>query len=745
MKFTSLGTLRIPTAKGPGVHADELDSAWETIRGMLSPAAARQLLALDGAGGEGTPRANGRAKKDDDEEEKEDATISTVDLAYPTMLVTGQWGPPPRAKDRNRSLLPVVRSNPDVVKWDVRPFFARMKVLSGILGRMASSAREKYQRAGVTDLRKQGWAWALLQCQADVDWVLAQESAARRGAARVVGARDGKAYSVMGISTGVEGDRRGEAARVAAKGRFYRQPWGIVAAKGNGKLPFAAYSTAPMASCPGAGGCATNVNPSTEKLKGYCYSFKAWRYPDAFARQFRNLLAETTDREFAIMAGGGPEGPVGGSDDGSRDESSLAYVARVKAALTPAGRAARTWHRLVALEVVRALTYRIKGGRGRPGVTGFFRLYVDGDVATEDNILEWMQVCFDIGPGRGRAGGALVSHLPRHIEVYGYSKCWAQFVNARRFSPLPWPSNYSLNMSADSVYRVPGTDGSTPWSSIAEKDLASFKIQQAAWDLPIRRGYFEATDLHQSIRALTESLDPSSPTGFREYTVPPPSQTPFPFDEGRIKTLLTINRDLGTAAGDPARMAVIAQEIANRLGVVWVVSYDTKDDSKQGRIDACGKIRGDLYKAYFAKLMSTTDFGRIVERELAQDSLDRLIPRHDRAAEAQAIAAWKAKSSAKKVAAAVARAVETNTSVASATADTEAKQASPWLSKKYIDKALALSLHEVLWAFGKGGSCPLVCGNCSDATGDAVELESAVHRCASKTTFRGPTIYIGLH
>ena len=50
-------------------------------------------------------------------------------------------------------------------------------------------------------------------------------------------------------------------------------------AKGNGKLPFYAFSTLPEYTCPGAGDC----------LK-WCYSFRAWRYPAAFFRQLQNTI-----------------------------------------------------------------------------------------------------------------------------------------------------------------------------------------------------------------------------------------------------------------------------------------------------------------------------------------------------------------------------------------------------------------------------------------------------------------------
>ena len=48
-------------------------------------------------------------------------------------------------------------------------------------------------------------------------------------------------------------------------------------AKGNSKLPFYAFSVLPGVTCPGAGSC---IN--------YCYSYRAWRYPAAFARQVQN-------------------------------------------------------------------------------------------------------------------------------------------------------------------------------------------------------------------------------------------------------------------------------------------------------------------------------------------------------------------------------------------------------------------------------------------------------------------------
>lgn len=67
----------------------------------------------------------------------------------------------------------------------------------------------------------------------------------------------------------------------------------IFAKDGNGKLPFLAFSSLPGEGfCPGAGDCLT-----------FCYSFRAWRYPAAFARQAQNsVLQQTADGRAAILA-----------------------------------------------------------------------------------------------------------------------------------------------------------------------------------------------------------------------------------------------------------------------------------------------------------------------------------------------------------------------------------------------------------------------------------------------------------
>ena len=97
----------------------------------------------------------------------------------------------------------------------------------------------------------------------------------------------------------------------------------IFALGGNSKLPFVSFSTIPGVTCPGAGDC---IN--------YCYSYRAWRFPMAFARMIQNAYL----MRFA------------------HDQIALAFAA-------------------IAAK--------------RPG--GFdFRLYVDGDFANGGDVAFWM-------------------------------------------------------------------------------------------------------------------------------------------------------------------------------------------------------------------------------------------------------------------------------------------------------------------------------------------------------------------
>ena len=115
---------------------------------------------------------------------------------------------------------------------------------------------------------------------------------------------------------------------------------------GNSKLPYLAFSTLPGTTCPGAGDCLTK--PGREELNGrapnggWCYSFKAWRYPATVRRQVGNTL---------LMA----------SAEGR------AYIAKVFNA----------WAALV------------DGDTGQ----NIVRLYVDGDIHSVETLRFWMELC----------------------------------------------------------------------------------------------------------------------------------------------------------------------------------------------------------------------------------------------------------------------------------------------------------------------------------------------------------------
>jgi hypothetical protein len=76
----------------------------------------------------------------------------------------------------------------------------------------------------------------------------------------------------------------------------------IFALGGNSKLPFVSFSTIPGVTCPGAGDCID-----------FCYSYRAWRFPLAFARMIQNayLMRFAPDQiafAFAAIAAKRPGG-----------------------------------------------------------------------------------------------------------------------------------------------------------------------------------------------------------------------------------------------------------------------------------------------------------------------------------------------------------------------------------------------------------------------------------------------------
>ena len=108
----------------------------------------------------------------------------------------------------------------------------------------------------------------------------------------------------------------------------------VFADGGNSKLPFFAFSSLPGIDCPQAGACL--YGESGDLMGGFCYSFKAWRYPAAFMRQLINSI-------------------------------------RLR---TKAGRAeiVKAWFALPQASIV--------------------RLYVDGDFASPEILSFWFRLCF---------------------------------------------------------------------------------------------------------------------------------------------------------------------------------------------------------------------------------------------------------------------------------------------------------------------------------------------------------------
>ena len=76
----------------------------------------------------------------------------------------------------------------------------------------------------------------------------------------------------------------------------------VFALGGNSKLPFVSFSTLPGVTCPGAGDC---IN--------FCYSYRAWRYPAAFARMVQNayllrFAPNVIADAFSLIAANRPNG-----------------------------------------------------------------------------------------------------------------------------------------------------------------------------------------------------------------------------------------------------------------------------------------------------------------------------------------------------------------------------------------------------------------------------------------------------
>jgi hypothetical protein len=120
-------------------------------------------------------------------------------------------------------------------------------------------------------------------------------------------------------------------------GRFDAGKLPPIFAKGNGKLPFYAFSSLAGLDCPQAGACLyADGKEENGPISGFCYSFKCWRYPSAFFRQLVNSIRLRTKS--------------------GRDEIVTAWMGLPQGATV--------------------------------------RLYVDGDFASPEILAFWMRLCF---------------------------------------------------------------------------------------------------------------------------------------------------------------------------------------------------------------------------------------------------------------------------------------------------------------------------------------------------------------
>lgn len=600
----------MPFASGPGVNADEADSMMQSLAFHKGALAKEVMDILEHMKGD---------------EDVEDVAITNREVLMKiAQLVTGQWGP-------SRTVMGEVEG--------AQKFIRRMEELSGSLDYLISEIERKKpfsegkvgkakRNPWIRGINNEGRPGGLIICKKAVDYIL------REGIFRRTIFKGGKPFGLT---------------------------WGILA-KGNGKLPFVAYSELPMATCPGAGDCAVYSKRSS-KDSGWCYSFKAWRYPDAFARQFLNTLANVADDALAQFRGGkeltkiNPKPKLKSPTSWKWDK----YLQPGK----------RVWPNYIKWLVL----YMTRTKR-KSSTPMFLRLFVDGDMRNARNVQEWMAVCRDMEQGKAstRAYGAKA-----HVEVYGYSKAWAAFAAVR--NKVIWPRNYTLNMSGGSIY----------WNND--------KIRSIMESLPITRGYFVATNLHG---AMEKFIDQFSGHILTDKIT----------DEKaieRIRSFSAIN-DLSNVSD--------AWEAANKLAKKLGIEAPTQKQKKKAGDQSVMSARAALFTNWIDSLVNNPEVADAAALEIVADR-------------ATSFAAFNKMSAAQKQAKA---------------------NAIPRAGKAMRDKVIAMHLHEVLWAFGAGGSCPLICGNCFDDINPLAE--GAVHRCASKPGRMfgrtrdgdlGATIHIGLH
>ena len=174
----------------------------------------------------------------------------------------------------------------------------------------------------------------------------------------------------------------------------YLKPQLIFNTQGNSKLKFLSFSNLPIVNCVGSGAC-----------ENFCYSLKAWRYSRPFFKQARNTIL--TQNYFNII------------------EKAIDKLIKT------------TFKKHKKID---------------------FRLYVDGDFNTLNELKNWMNL------------------LKKHsiLKTYGYSKSLNLFKDLFN-TGFKYPSNYKLNLSNGGLF-----DNLFEWCEN---------------NLPIVRGQFLAVDI----------------------------------------------------------------------------------------------------------------------------------------------------------------------------------------------------------------------------------------------------------
>lgn len=153
---------------------------------------------------------------------------------------------------------------------------------------------------------------AEMQRLALIQEVAADEAANANSIAKMIASLDkfiegvrsrglGKAATKSGKEAGANWIKSAKISRdwLAADPTKYKCPSPIFV-KGNIKLPYWAFSALPAVTCPFAGACLKD--PKTG-ARGWCYSFRGWRYPATFFRQFNlTVLMRLPDKWQIIEA-----------------------------------------------------------------------------------------------------------------------------------------------------------------------------------------------------------------------------------------------------------------------------------------------------------------------------------------------------------------------------------------------------------------------------------------------------------